>query len=134
MEAAPSTPVAGFVATMPPTRTRPALTSACACSRERASPRRTSSASSRLFAATSGLVEVGKTLLELPVHVLVDLDVLVQGRLVDIAQPLAGRIGSRHAGGRRGSVRLGHDRRPGDRRGARAPRGPLTMTILPGER
>ena len=67
-------------------------------------------------------------------HVLVDLDVLVQGRLVDISQPLAGRIGRGHAGCRRGLVRLGHDRRPVDRRVLRCSAVPLTMTILPGER
>src|SRR6476469_4558994 len=41
------TPVAGFVAGAPDTVTRPAATSSLACSRERASPRRTSSWSSR---------------------------------------------------------------------------------------
>src|SRR3954452_24569788 len=119
---------------MPPTRTRPALTSACACSRERASPRRTSSASSRLFAATAGLVEVGQPLLELTVHVLVDLDVLVQVRLVDVAKPLAGLVGRRRAGGGRGSVRLAPDRRPVDGWVLTRSAMPLPMTILPEER
>jgi NAD(P) transhydrogenase len=41
------TPVAGFVATTPLTVTRRSATSSLACSRERARPRRTSSASSR---------------------------------------------------------------------------------------
>src|SRR3954463_5962823 len=100
---------------MPPTRTRPALTSACACSRERASPRRTSSASSRLFAATSGLVEVGKTLLQLLVHVLVDLDVLLERCVVNGREPLARLISRGHAGWLRPAFRLGHDVRPRDR-------------------
>ena len=43
-----STPVAGLVAAVPATATRPSAMSATACSRERARPRRTSSASSRL--------------------------------------------------------------------------------------
>src|SRR3954452_15019594 len=43
-----STPVAGFVAARPETATRPSAINATACSRDRASPRRTSSASSRL--------------------------------------------------------------------------------------
>src|SRR4051794_19246129 len=62
----------------------------------------------------SGLVEVGKTLLELLVHVLVDLDMVVQGRVVDVCQPLACGVGRRDSGGCGGVVRLGHDRRPVD--------------------
>ena len=54
--AASSTCVAGLVAGLPATRTRPSAISCWACSRDRARPRRTSSASSRrrAMAATPG--------------------------------------------------------------------------------
>ena len=48
-----STAVAGLVATWPPTRTSPSAISAVACSRLRARPRRTSSASSRARRASA---------------------------------------------------------------------------------
>lgn len=48
--------VAGLVATVPAIRTRPAEINSTACSRERARPRRTSSASTLARRATSDLV------------------------------------------------------------------------------
>ena len=55
-----STAVAGLDATVPAIFTRPASISSEACSRDLASPRRTSSASTRARRATSGLVDGGQ--------------------------------------------------------------------------
>jgi hypothetical protein len=56
--------------------------------------------SSRDFAVTGllALVEVRETLLELSVHVFVDLDVLIEGSVVDRLQPLPGGLSGRDAG------------------------------------
>ena len=74
-----STAVETLVAGSPPTRTLPSATRSTACWRERARPRRTSSASRRALRATSLLVvELGETLVQPLLDVVEDLDVLVQ--------------------------------------------------------
>src|SRR3954471_22151618 len=117
MAAAVSTWVADLVATVLPTETRPAAISCPACSRERASLRRTSSASRRRRAtpATFGSapvvvrrrgrrrsragVERGQRVTQPPVYILVHLDVSVRGEVVGVAQPLQLSVHVRVAGG-----------------------------------
>src|SRR3954451_20391342 len=86
MAAAGSTWVAGFTAVVPPTSTRPALTSSAACPRERASPRRTSSASRRRSRAMPAalLLDVGEPVLQRAVDALEDREPGL-GRLVQDA-------------------------------------------------
>jgi hypothetical protein len=66
------------VAVSPPTLTRPSATRLTACCRDRASPRRTSSASSRVLRDTSSaVVEFGESLVQPPLHLVEDLDVVL---------------------------------------------------------
>src|SRR5665213_3036773 len=98
--------VAAFVATCPPTVTRPATTSSAAWPRERARPRRTNSASNRARLTTvpearcsSGAVEIGKRILQLAMQALVDPDVLARWELVEPREFGDCRVHARHARG-----------------------------------
>ena len=88
MAAPVSTPVAGLRATMPCTVTLPSLISVPACSRDRASPRRTSSASRRaLRAIGSDPVDGGQREGQLGVHRVEPLDVLGERQPVQVIEP-----------------------------------------------
>src|SRR5665213_4417340 len=98
--------VAAFVATCPPTVTRPATTSSAAWPRERARPRRTNSASNRARLTTvpeprcsSGAVEVGKRVLKLAMQALIDRHMLAGRELVEPGKFCDGGIHARHARG-----------------------------------
>src|SRR5690606_26240414 len=97
--------VAGLRATIPRTVTRPAATNSLACSRERASPRLTSSASNRALRGTlltpvcarSGqeVVRLGKRVGQRGVHRLEPTDVLGNGqftKLLEVLQRLLDRV------------------------------------------
>src|SRR6478735_5433780 len=89
MLAPASTCVAGFVATTFATRTRPSSTSWRACSRERESPRCTSSASSRRRAGATGSAHlgVGERVLQPTVDVVVHGDVVGGGQVGQVDEP-----------------------------------------------
>src|SRR5690606_37272728 len=103
--ASSSTDVAGLRATIPRTVTRPAATNSLACSRERASPRLTSSASNPALRGTllapvcarSGqeVVRLGKRVGQRGVHRLEPTDVLGNGqftKLLEVVQRLLDRV------------------------------------------
>src|SRR5690348_3341959 len=73
--------------------------SSAACSRLRARPLRTSSASSRARRATRpvplALVESGERVLQEPVHLVVDRDVVGDRQLVELLEPSDGAVDGR---------------------------------------
>src|SRR5262249_25736942 len=108
---------AALRATVPRTSTRPASISSTACSRERASPRRTSSASSRVRRAISWpstLVDARKGLLQRALGRLVPGDLLGGRPLGLVGEPGEGGVDHRMPGRpgrlalRRRRVRVGH--------------------------
>src|SRR5690606_2710558 len=91
IEVSRSTPIAGLRAAIPRTLTRPSLIKLTACSRDRASPRRTSSASSRALRALadtagSDLVDGRQCHGELGVHRVETFHVLAQRQVVQVVQ------------------------------------------------
>src|SRR5579875_435712 len=106
-----ATRVAGLAAAWPATRTSPAPISSAACSRDRASPRRTSSASSRdlLAIAASGLLagsKLAEHLAQPLVYLLEDSGVLAQRPVSQAVQGRERAVDQRLAGARRRTGRL----------------------------